>query len=122
MHQKWCDCDLDSGHQNCQQSRLSIPQWCDCDFNEYEIAKHFDKTFNPTMVRLRQVSMDVRGSNVDFFQSHNGAIATGFRGGYSWKPTDTFQSHNGAIATVTTFFCAAIASNLSIPQWCDCDR
>ena len=53
--------------------------------------------FNPTMVRLLQIGVEIRFVNENNFQSHNGAIAA--------KIGLTKSSEGKA---------------LSIPQWCDC--
>ena len=99
--------------------KLSIPQWCDC--CQCSIARAIGVcAFNPTMVRLLQVSLTPSSAVGCPFNptmvrllQRNKQRKTAAEGG--------FQSHNGAIAALP-FPCGNMPTpeDLSIPQWCDC--
>ena len=76
---------------------VSIPQWCDCCKSRLRNGLSAPHCFNPTMVRLLQISFE------------------------EWLERPAlFQSHNGAIAATSTLSRNPQASDVSIPQWCDC--
>ena len=137
---QWCDCCLQQISQHFVNSvgfnptmvrllpsgtlisvhafGVSIPQWCDCCWESGTDGSSKVYCFNPTMVRLLRGDFSGRQSDIDSFQSHNGAIAAI---PLARKPYDQsrFQSHNGAIAAV--IFCENCENfAVSIPQWCDC--
>ena len=141
---QWCDCDSDevgtysvptldfqshngaiatserSPNANLAICAFSIPQWCDCDSPHEQAPLGCSMIFNPTMVRLR-LPDKIDSLLVNYFQSHNGAIATiEYHDDHRHTPplfnptmvrllqgkatvltceVSDFQSHNGAIAT-----------------------
>ncbi len=79
---------------------LSIPLWCDWDGPRRALQLAAHGTFNPTVVRLGRRGSRQSPSPASLFQSHCGAIGTG------WPPVNAPQE----------------ARKLSIPLWCDWDR
>ena len=96
----WCDCDSTCVGFLHPTMHLSIPLWCDCDNNTFAQRTASCASFNPTVVRLRPIVDDLRKLLNEAFQSHCGAIATGY-------PQTTVEQ---------------MSSILSIPLWCDCDQ
>jgi len=71
------------------------------------------------MVRLLPKNFPSATCSGSLFQSHNGAIAAPDGSHRLWS-TYEFQSHNGAIAALNGQNAALLATDVSIPQWCDC--
>ncbi len=65
---------------------------------DYDLSLIQDLSFNPTMVRFKQVKMDTNAYGIKRFQSHDGSIQTyccaSYKSRFYW-----FQSHDGSIQT-----------------------
>jgi len=137
---QWCDCCVAFCKLEKRGKEVSIPQWCDCCLSGI-LQKFLRYCFNPTMVRLLQLSELPRLRWLAVFQSHNGAIAARITRRQAdrilvsipqwcdccllklnWTATQDFefQSHNGAIAAQKIVEIVRELPEVSIPQWCDC--
>ena len=56
---QWCDCCLLISSGAMRSLSVSIPQWCDCCATKKRAKQGACRSFNPTMVRLLQVSWKV---------------------------------------------------------------
>ena len=74
--------------------------------------------FNPTMVRLKQMGINVENLMLGAFQSHNGSIKT-YNIANLCEQIYAFQSHNGSIKTDLLFQIFSESDEISIPQWFD---
>ena len=72
----WCDCNATAAATAATAAELSIPLWCDCNLLVATATGCWLLPFNPTMVRLQQVSKQLGLHRRNCFQSHYGAIAT----------------------------------------------
>ena len=75
-------------------------------------------SFNPTLVRLRQASLEATLQELPRFQSHAGSIEAIELASYS-IPAITFQSHAGSIEAPRDTASLRHHDDVSIPRWFD---
>ena len=101
---QWCDCCRWQFLPTVSALRVSIPQWCDCCEWLNGSRSMQQSSFNPTMVRLLRQHRRKGNAWLNWFQSHNGAIAA-HKGQFGFGNGQKFQSHNGAIAACANTSC-----------------